>query len=181
MLAQRNNTAAKSNSALGAALKLPRLMYAKYRGVCKCGLGFLAGEQIEFDPVLREKRCRRCFQTNPTEQYGQVLDFDSYRGLVMRLKQIAELPRPLSANVTNEYWKLMMEISTARESSKSVKQHLESSACCPSGDRSQRFLVALTEDKRCVHCFEVQKRGELVLMDFSKRGAHCIWCECTKL
>ncbi len=181
MLARRTNIATNSNTATknDVAAK-PRLMYAKYRGVCKCGLGFLAGEQIEFDPVLREKRCRRCIQGSSSQQFGQVLDFDSYRGIVMRLKQIAKLPRPLAPNVIDEYWKLMTEISTARETSKSVKEFLESCACCPTGTAT-RLLVALTEDKQCVHCFETQRRGELVMMDFTRRSAHCIWCECTKL
>lgn len=169
MQAQRTNTATTT----------PRLMFAKYRGVCKCGIGFLAGEQIEFDPVGRQARCRRCIQ-NPSKQNTNVLEFDSYRGLVMRLKQIADLPRPLAPGVVHEYWKLMHEISTASESSKSVKEFLQSSACCPT-NKGKRFLVALTERKQCVHCFEKLNRGDLVLMDFSRSGAHCIWCECTKL
>src|SRR5262249_2026549 len=87
----------------------PRLIYAKWRGVCKCGRGFTAGEQIEFDPRSRQKRCRVCIQNrHSSQQYanGRVVDFDSYRGIVMRLKQIADLPRPLAAHTKDEYWKL---------------------------------------------------------------------------
>lgn len=171
MLAQRNNTAKTTT---------PRLMVAKFRGVCSCGIGFLAGEPIEFDPATRQKRCRRCIQNPSALQQNNVIDFDSYRGLVMRLKQIAELPRPLAPRVVDEYWTLMNEISTAPETSKSVKEYLETAACCPK-NHSKKFLVTLTEDKQCVHCFEIQKRGELVLMDFTRTSAHCIWCECTKL
>lgn len=204
MLTQRKSTAPATTTS-----NAPRLIYAKYRGVCKCGRGFIAGEQIEFDPVGRHKRCRQCIQSrHSSQQYAnnRVVDFDSYRGMVMRLKQIAQLPRPLAPKVKDEYWRLMHEISTAPESSRSVKQFLQAVACCPSDDcsshehspekevseshssdddRSQtnarRFLVTLLESKQCVHCFQRQQRGELVLMDFPSRKVHCIWCECTAL
>jgi|GEM_PF-1421970 hypothetical protein len=208
MLPQRKSTAPSTTTS-----NAPRLIYAKYRGVCKCGRGFIAGEQIEFDPVGRHKRCRQCIQSrHSSQQYAnrRVVDFDSYRGMVMRLKQIAELPRPLAPKVKDEYWRLMREISTAPESSRSVKQFLQSIACCPSEscfshDHSQenqsaenhsaestaseklsqgssrRFLVTLLESKQCVHCLQRQHRGELVLMEFPSRKVHCIWCECTSL
>lgn len=172
MLRQRESTATT-----------PRLIYARYRGVCKCGRGFLAGEQIEFDPVGRHKRCIRCVQRRQSSSSGngQVIHFDSYRGVVQRLKRIAELPRPLAPQVLEEYWKLMTEISTAPESSKSVKQFLQSTARCCTADDSERFAVTLLEDKPCVHCFQTQRRGEIVLMEFPQRNVHCIWCECTHL
>lgn len=201
MLTQRKSTAPTT-----ATSNAPRLIYAKYRGVCKCGRGFIAGEQIEFDPVGRHKRCRQCIQSrHSSQQYAnrRVVDFDSYRGMVMRLRQIAELPRPLAPKVKDEYWRLMHEISTAPESSRSVKQFLQSIACCPSEScsshehsqesqpaesvasisqgSSRRFLVNLLESKQCVHCLQRQHRGELVLMEFPSRKVHCIWCECTSL
>jgi len=159
----------------------PRLMYARYRGVCKCGRGFIAGEQIEFDPVGREKRCHRCINKRSLQANGQVLDFDSYRGTVQRLKAIAGMARPLSYQMQHEYFNLMQEISTAPETSKSVKNYLQANSRCCKNDSEERYVVALTEDKPCVHCFQVQKAGELVLMDFPNRNAHCIWCECTNL
>lgn len=174
---KRQNTAKVAT----AAAPSPRLMYAKYRGVCKCGRGFIAGEQIEFDPADREKRCIRCVARRRAQTgiAGQVLDFDSYRGVVQRLKAINEMDRPLSPSNMHEYWNLMQEISTAPETSKSVKQFLQSTAkCCKSSD-SERFVVTLDEDKPCVHCFQMQKRGELALMEFPSRNVHCIWCECT--
>ncbi|MBX9691552.1 MAG: hypothetical protein K2Z81_04150 [Cyanobacteria bacterium] len=161
----------------------PFLIFAKFRGVCKCGRGFIAGEQIEFDPANRASRCIRCTEKRRSESkdFGQVIQFDSYRGAVQRLKQIANLPRPLEPQVAEEYYKLMSDISTATEASRSVKDYLESSArCCTSGD-SERFVVTLVEDKECVHCFEVQRQGELALMEFPARRVHCIWCECTHL
>src|SRR5256885_935429 len=119
MLTQRQTTTATA----------PRLIYARYRGVCICGRGFLAGEQIEFDPVARHKRCAKCVKKHPSQQHGngvngQVIAFDSYSGVVQRLKRIAALPRPLAPGVVHEYWNLMQEISTAPESTKSVKQFL---------------------------------------------------------
>ncbi len=182
MLTQRKSTATATPTTT-THTTTARLMYARYRGFCKCGRGFLAGEQIEFDPIGRHKRCRQCIEKRHSSQQfanRRVVDFDSYRGVVLRLKQIADLPRPLEPRVKDECWKLMREISTAPESSKSVKQLLESSVCCPSGD-TQRFVVTLVENKRCVNCFQMQYKGELVLMDFPRRKAHCIWCECTNL
>lgn len=203
MLTQRKSTAPTTKTS-----NAPRLIYAKYRGVCKCGRGFIAGEQIEFDPVGRHKRCRQCIQSRHSSQQfanRRVVDFDSYRGMVMRLKQIMELPRPLAPRVKDEYWRLMHEISTAPESSRSVRQFLQSIACCPSENcsshdhsinhesaewptsdtpsqsSSRRFLVTLLESKQCVHCFQRQHRGELVLMEFPSRRVHCIWCECTSV
>lgn len=162
-----------------------RLMYAKYRGVCKCGRGFLAGEQIEFDPIGRLKRCARCIEKRQSTHdagLGQLIYFDSYSGAVQRLRQISELPRPLAPHVVDQYWKLMREISTAPESSRSVKQFLLSVArCCNRSDKSERYVTTLLADKRCVHCLEVQNSGELVLMEFPSRNVHCIWCECTHL
>jgi hypothetical protein len=76
---------------------------------------------------------------------------------------------------------LMREISTATESSKSVKQFLQSTARCCSDNDSARYVTTLLKDKPCVHCFQMQNKGELVLMDFPKRNVHCIWCECTHL
>ena len=157
----------------------PRIMYAKYRGVCRCGRGFLAGEQIEFDPVGRHKRCIRCIEKRQSQANGEVVFFDSYRGVVQRLKQISILPRPLAPKVIEEYGKLMREISTAPESSKSVNQFLLSTARCCSSSDSERYVVTLLEDRPCVHCFQVQRVGELALMEFPKRSVHCIWCECT--
>jgi hypothetical protein len=173
MLTQRANTATA-----------PRLIYARHRGVCKCGRGFLAGEQIEFDPIGRHKRCALCIQKRQSQNNGvngQVIHFDSYRSSVQRLKQIDNLPRPLQPHIVNEYWALMREVSTAPETSKSVKQFLQSTARCSLSNDEDRFAVSLLEDKPCVHCFTMQKRGDLVLMDFPNRNVHCIWCECTHL
>lgn len=179
MLTQRKSTApttSRQTTKTG-----PRLIYARYRGVCKCGRGFLAGEPIEYDPKGRHKRCIRCIEKRQTssQENGQVLHFDSYRGAIQRLKQISQMPRPLAPNVAEEYWKLMLDISTAPETSRSVKMFLESTARCCHSESGERYVVSLLEDKECVHCFQTQKRGELVLMDFPNRNAHCIWCECT--
>ncbi len=172
MLRQRDNTARVA----------PKVMYARYRGVCKCGRGFIAGEQIEFDPIGRNKRCFRCLQQNQSTQQegqGELLHFDSYSGIVRRLKRIAEMSRPLAPHIQAEYWKLMQEISTASESTKSVTQYLQSTARCCSGDSREHYIVTLSEDRPCVHCFQMQNTGELVFMEFPKRSVHCIWCECT--
>ncbi len=183
MIVQQGNTKLKPRKDTTTAKKAtPFLIYAKYRGVCKCGRGFLAGEQIEFDPIARDKRCIRCInkRQSSSKEFGRVIQFDSYRGVVQRLRQIDKLPRPLAKDVAAEYYKLMSEISTATEASKSVKDYLQSSArCCKSSD--ERFVVTLVEDKACVHCSEILRKGELVLMEFPSRSAHCIWCECTHL
>ncbi len=177
MLTQRKSTASN-----------PVYMYAKFRGVCKCGRGFIAGEQIEFDPAGRHKRCVQCARkrqstqrTQPLTGIGQVIDFDSYSGVVQRLRRIAELPRPLAPHISHEYWKLMQEVSTAPETSKSVNQFLRSNARCCASNPAERYVVTLLEDKICIHCLETQSKGDLVLMDFPSRDVHCIWCECTNL
>lgn len=163
----------------------PKLMYARHRGVCKCGRGFIAGEQIEFDPISRNKRCARCIekrlQVQPNSANGQLLHFDSYRGVIQRLRTINSMARPLAPHVVNEYWRLMRDISTAPETSKSVKEFLETTARCCSPNDAERFAVSLSEERECVHCFEPQKIGEMVLMDFPNRNVHCIWCACTRL
>jgi hypothetical protein len=177
MLTQRKSAATTTATS-------PRLIQARYRGVCICGRGFSAGDQIEFDPVGRFKRCGKCVKQHPSAKQnfnGQVIPFDSYSGVVQRLKRIDALPRPLAPNVVHEYWNLMQEISTAPESSKSVRKFLQSAARCCSSDDTERYVVSLLEDKQCVHCFEMQRKGELVLMDFPNRKVHCIWCECTSL
>lgn len=172
MLTQRKDTLKPAS---------PVFIYAKFRGVCKCGRGFIAGEQIEFDPSGRQKRCVQCAKKRKAHGIGQVIDFDSYSGVVQRLKRIAALPRPLAPHIAHEYWNLMQEISTAPDSSKSVVSFVQSAARCCSSSPSERYVVSLLEERQCVHCLQMQSTGDLVLMDFPSRNVHCIWCECTSV
>ncbi len=176
MQSLRKNTTTKNTASS------PMFIYAKFRGVCKCGRGFIAGEQIEFDPSGRQKRCVQCAKKRASHSgIGQLIDFDSYSGVVQRLKRIDSLPRPLAPHIAHEYWKLMQEISTAPESSKSVTSFLQSTARCCNSSPSERYVVSLLEERQCVHCLQMQSTGDLVLMDFPSRNVHCIWCECTNV